>query len=184
MNQHFGTSQNPRIELQTPAESDMLFIRWLWSDFETMKPVGGPIHLTDEQSQHWFTKMIKPGSPSDCYRLIFNEKNQPVGEISFHHLKPESMKAEFNIKIASTKRGNGYAKKAMLLFLDFFFNQIGGRIMVDDVAVDNHGGQKTLLNFGFEHDSQISHVYRLFLTRERYNSLYGLDVSTQEDPAG
>jgi RimJ/RimL family protein N-acetyltransferase len=102
-----------------------------------MKPVGGPIHLTDAQTQHWFAKMIKPGSPTDCYRLIFNEKNEPVGEISFHCLVSTSMAADFNVKIASTNPGKGYAKKAMLLFLDFSFNQVGGQVMVDDIAPDN-----------------------------------------------
>ncbi len=176
MNQHSGKQQNRHIELRTPTENDMLFIRWLWSDPETMKPVGGSIHMTDEQAQYWFAEMIKPGSSSDCYRLIINEKGEPVGEISFHHLNSVSMAADFNIKIASTKRGNGYAKKAMLLFLDFFFNQVGGHIMIDDVALDNHRGQHILRNFGFEHDSQVDDVCRLFLTRERFNSLYGRRV--------
>jgi RimJ/RimL family protein N-acetyltransferase len=187
MNQHSDKGQNQQdahIKLRLPTDDDMQFIRWLWSDPETMRPVGGPIHLTDEQSQDWFTQMIKSGSPSDCYRLIFNEKDKPVGEISFHRLNPVSMAAEFNIKIASTKRGKGYAKKAMLLFLDFFFNQVGGRIMFDDVALDNHRGQHILLDFGFEHDPKIDNVFRLFLTRERYYRLYGFHGLTEGNTAG
>jgi hypothetical protein len=45
--------------------------------------------------------MIKPGRPTDCYRIIFNEKNESVQEISFHRLNSTSMTAEFNIKIAN-----------------------------------------------------------------------------------
>ena len=78
--------QNTQVELRLPNENDMAFIRWLWSDSETMKPVGGPIQLTDEQAQYWFADITNPGNPSDFYRLIFNEKNEPVGEISFHQL--------------------------------------------------------------------------------------------------
>lgn len=173
--------QNTQVSLRLPTENDMLFIRWLWSDSETMKPVGGPIHLTDEQAQDWYAEIIYPGNPSDYYRLILNDKDEAVGEISFHQLIPSNMTAAFNIKIASTQRGNGYAKTAMLIFLDIFFNQIGGPVMVDDVAVDNHSGQHLLLNFGFEHDSQIVDVFRLFLTRERYNSLYSLQASSGAD---
>lgn len=173
--------QNTQVMLRLPTENDMSFIRWLWSDPETMEPVGGPIHLTDEQAQDWYAEFIYPGNPSDHYRLILNEKDEAVGEISFHQLNSSNMTAAFNIKIASTQRGNGYAKKAMLLFLDGFFNQIGGRVMVDDVAVDNHSGQHLLMNFGFEHDSQAVDVFRLFLTRERYNSLYGVQASTGAD---
>lgn len=64
--------------------------------------------------------MIDPGSPTDCYRLIFNENNEPVGEISFQRLNFNNMIAEFTIKIASSKQGHGYARAATILFLDFF----------------------------------------------------------------
>ncbi len=187
MNQHLDRKQNRQdehVELRLPTENDMQFIRWLWSDPETMKPVGGPIHLTDKQAQYWFAKMIKPGNPTDCYRLIFNEKNDPVGEISFHRLNVVSMTAEFNVKIASIQQKKGYAKKAMFLFLNFFFNQMSGRIMIDNVALDNHRGQHILLNFGFEHDPKIDNVFRLFLTRERYNSLYGAYILTEKNASG
>ena len=166
------TLRDGHIELRPPTENDMPFIRWLWSDPETMKPVGGPIHLTDAQAQHWFAKMIKPGRPTDCYRLIFNEQNEPVGEISFHRLNPATMAAEFNVKIASSQRGQGYAKKAMLLFLDFFFNQVGGQVLVDDIARDNYQGQQVLLKFGFECVPNIDDVFRVEMTRDRYNRLY------------
>jgi RimJ/RimL family protein N-acetyltransferase len=159
------------VELRLPAYEDMQFISWLWSDPETMQSLGGPIHLTDEQAKRWFALVIDPGSPSDCYRLIFNRRNEPVGEISFHEFNPDDQSAEFNIKIASTSQGKGYARKAMLLFLDYFFNQFGGQLLVDDVAPDNLRGQNVLLNFGFEHEASIEDVFRLKMTRERYKAL-------------
>lgn len=164
--------QNRQIELRIPTENDMAFIRWLWSDFETMKPVGGPFHMTDDQARHWFSEIIDPGNPSDFYLLIFNEVNEPVGEISFHQLNSISMTAVFNVKIASKNRGKGYAKKAMLLFLDIFFNQLNGSMMIDEVALDNQIGQIMLLAFGFEHDTRTDDYFRVTLTRERFNSLY------------
>ena len=75
-----------KIWLSPLQWSDMQFIRWLWMDPETMKPVGGPIHLTDDQARRWFTRMIDPGSSMDCYRLIFSKEKRPVGEIGFHRL--------------------------------------------------------------------------------------------------
>jgi RimJ/RimL family protein N-acetyltransferase len=164
--------QDGYIELRQPNENDMQFIRWLWSDPETMKPVGGPIYLTAEQAQHWFNRMIKPGSTSECYCLIFNSENEPIGEISFHRLDSVSMRGEFNVKIASTKQGKGYAKKAMLLFLDFFFNKLGGQVMIDNIALDNFKGQQVLLRFGFEHDLNESSVFRVVITSDRFNNLY------------
>ena len=62
----------------------MKFIQKLWRDPETMRPVGGPVHFDDRQVKIWYKKMISPGSSTDCYRLIVNLDNKPVGEISFH----------------------------------------------------------------------------------------------------
>lgn len=169
MNQN---SQSHDVELRVPMTGDLPFIQWLWSDPETMKAVGGPFYMSDDQAQRWFAAMIDPGQPTECYRLLFNNENEPVGEISFHRLDPTTMTAELNIKIASAHRGKGYAKKALLQFLDYFFNQRGGRVMLDDVALDNREGQTLLLRFGFEHDPRTAAVFRLFMTRERYLELH------------
>jgi RimJ/RimL family protein N-acetyltransferase len=187
MIQHVDMVQNLQgdaIELRLPTENDMQFIRWLWSDTETMKPVGGPLHLTDEQARQWFVRMIEPGSPTDCFRLIFNEREEPVGEISFHRLNFDTMTADFNVKIAHMNRGKGYAKKAMLLFLDFFFNQVGGNVMLDDIALDNYNGQQVLLQFGYEPDPNRKNVFRVKMTRERFNSLYASQVLHPDQATG
>ena len=82
------------------------------------------------------------------------------------------MTAELNIKIASTERGKGYAREALFLFLDYFFNHFGGRVLIDDIALDNYAGQRALLRFGFEHIPSEKEVFRLRMTREQYNNLY------------
>lgn len=55
----------------------------------------------------------------------------------------------------------------------YFFNRSGGRILVDDVASGNYAGQQALLRFGFEHDPSAEDVFKLRMTRERYNHLHG-----------
>ncbi len=82
------------------------------------------------------------------------------------------MTAEFNLKIAHKERRKGYAKEAMLLFLDYFFNCLKARVLIDDVALDNEAGQQALLSFGFEHDPKVKDVFKLLMTRERYNTLH------------
>ena len=138
-----------------------------------MNPVGGPIHLTDDQARQWFVRMVDPGSSTDSYRLIFSEGKRPVGEVSFHRLNPDSMTAEFNIKVASTERGKGYAREAVALFLDYFFIHSGGRVLIDDVALDDQTGWQVLLRLGSEHDPSVQDVVRLRMTQERYEDLHG-----------
>ena len=161
------------VTIRPPTWEEMEYIRWLWSDPETMEPVGGPVHLTDEQARDWYAQKVNPGSLTNCYRLILNEENHPVGEVSFHHLDLQTMIASFNIKVAAAERGKGYAKEAMQLFLGYFFLELGGKILVDDVAVSNSAGQRALLRFGFEHDPSHDEVFRLRMTRQHYEDLYG-----------
>jgi RimJ/RimL family protein N-acetyltransferase len=160
------------IQLRHAQWEDMPIIRDMWSDEDTMRPVGGPVVLTNEEAKDWFARKIDPGNPSDCYRLIMNQQGCPVGEISYRDLDPETGRAHFNIKIMHAERGKGYAKGAMRIFLDLFFNQHGGRLMLDDVAPDNVAGQELLFHFGFEHDPSESDVFRMRLTRERFNALH------------
>ncbi len=136
-----------------------------------MRPVGGPVVLTDVEAEAWFARKIDPGTPGDYYRLIMDQEGRPVGEISYRDLDPETGSAHFNIKIMHAERGKGYAKGATRIFLDEFFNQHGGRLMLDDVAPDNIAGQELLIYFGFEHDPSESDVFRMRLTRGRFNAL-------------
>ncbi len=163
--------QGRKIELRPPRPEEMKFVHRLWSIPQTMKPVGGAFDLTDQEAHEWFSREINPGRPEDCYLLIVTREGQPVGEISFHHLHRQSMTADFELKIVHKERRKGYAKEAVLLFLDYFFNCLKGRVLFDDVAPDNKAGQQTLLSFGFEYDAKVKDVFRLLMTQERYNSL-------------
>jgi len=160
------------VILKKPEWNDVKFIQWLWSDPETMIPVGGPIILDYQKAKLWYEKMISPGSQTDNYRLIFNQDSSPVGEISYHRFDPETMSAEFNIKIANEYRGMGYSKDAMILFLDYFFNHAGGLVLKDKVALENNLGKQALLSFGFEHDPSVKKAFMLKITREHFNDLY------------
>lgn len=161
-----------RVKLKIPQWEDMEFILKLWADAETMAPVGGPVLLTDEQARRWFERMADPGNLKDCYRLILNKSDEPVGEVSCHRMDRESMTGEFNIKVIYSERGNGYAAEAMRLFLDHFFKELGGCEIVDPVALSNHAGQKTLMKFGFEHDPSEEEIFMLRMTSKRYETLY------------
>jgi RimJ/RimL family protein N-acetyltransferase len=161
-----------KVTLKKPDWDDMEFIEWLWSDPETMDPVGGPILLNEKEAKAWFERMIDPGSNADSYFLILNEAVSPIGEISFHRLDSSKMIADFNIKIAASYRRMGYAQEAMVLFLDYFFNEFGGLVLVDKVARNNLSGQQALLNFGFRQELSTTEYLQFKMTREVFKRLY------------
>jgi RimJ/RimL family protein N-acetyltransferase len=162
-----GTS----VYLRIPRPDELSFIQDLWADPETMKPVGGPVILSDTHAEQWFNRMVRPGSPSNCYCLIFTRDDIPAGEISFHNWDAATRSADLNVKVSDAFRGNGYGKDALQTFLSFFFNTVGGRVMRDDVAPGNTGGQHLLISLGFERDTRITAVCRLELTAERYAAI-------------
>jgi len=73
------------VSLRVPTLDDLGFISWMWSDRETMDPVGGPVTLSPEDGARWYTRWIEPGSPDRAYWLV-TSGGRPVGEISFSWL--------------------------------------------------------------------------------------------------
>jgi RimJ/RimL family protein N-acetyltransferase len=160
------------ITIRPPAWSEMAYVRWLWSDRLTMQPVGGPVIIGEDAARRWYARTVDPGSPTECFCLVFNRNNRPVGEVSFHRLDPATMTADFNIKIAHLERGHGYAKRALRLLLDFFFYPFGGRLMLDDLAPNNLPGRQLLLDFGFHHDPSVPDVFRMLITRDEWQTCW------------
>lgn len=149
----------------------MDFIRQLWSDPDTMAPVGGTVLLSDKEEHEWYARMIDPGSSRDCYRLIVDSDGNAVGEVSFHRLDTATMTAELNIKIMASSRGCGYASGALYLFLDYFFNDLGGRAVIDNVRKQNVHGQEFLRSLGFEEETATASECLFKMTAEMFRSI-------------
>ena len=161
------------VYLRTPRAEELTFIRSLWSDPDTMAPVGGTTEFPESEARDWFVRMVEPGSPSNCYCLICSQDDVPVGEISFHNWDSKQRSADLNVKVLATCRGQGYAKAALRAFLEFFFARVGGELMSDEVAQGNRPGQRLLQSIGFERDVSASDVCRMIMTRQSYQERYG-----------
>lgn len=157
-----------KVMLRPPEPAELAYIRWLWSDPETMAPVGGPVELDKERAVSWYARWVNPGRSTAGYCLVFSREEDPVGEVSFQNYDPETRGAELNLKIAAPERGKGYGKEALQLFLDWYFNVFEGESLVDDVGLDNVGGRIALERFGFQHDPAVTDTVRLRMTRERF----------------
>ncbi|MGD1002277.1 MAG: GNAT family protein [Candidatus Brocadiia bacterium] len=161
-----------KVYLRLPHLDELSFIRALWGDLETMALVGGPVEFPEPKAREWFTHMVAPGGPANCYCLIFTQDHTPIGEISFHRWDSKERSAVLNVKVVATQRGHGYAKDAILALLAFFFGRVGGRLMTDDVAVDNLLGQHLLRSLGFDRDDTATDVCRMVMTRQMHAIRY------------
>jgi RimJ/RimL family protein N-acetyltransferase len=152
-----------------PALEDLGFIRRMWADVETMDPVGGPVLLSGDGAARWYARWVEPGSSDRAYWLVTCE-GRPVGEISFRSFDTTERAGMLNVKIAAWERGHGYARQAVQVLLRYFFEDLAGTQMNDDVAPTNIGGQSLMLSEGFTRDSAATDVCRLFLTREQWKA--------------
>lgn len=152
------------LYLQPPSSGDMEFVRWLWADGDTMQPVGGPIVLTDDEASRWYARIVDPGRSTDCYCLIRLMDETPVGEVSFHRLEVRKMTADLNVKVMASMRGQGIAREALLRFMEYYFNSFGGRVLADDLAPQNLGGQIALARLGFHRAPSSADVVRFEMT--------------------
>ena len=89
--------------------------------------------------------------------------------------------ARLNVKILAAHRGQGYAKDAVRTFLACFFGRIGGRLMIDGVAVANRAGQQLLASIGFARDDSIQDVCSMAMTSQMYLKQYGEPNQGLED---
>ena len=99
--------------------------------------------------------------------MVYNENQRPVGEISFHCYDENEKSASFNIKIQARYRGKGYAKATMDLMLDYYFNEFGGEVMIDEVI--NERGIRVLMSYGFEKVDKTEVGILLRLTKDKFN---------------
>ena len=126
------------------------------------------MYLTDEQAERWHARMVHPGRRTDCFCLIRLLDDSPVGEISFHRLKSESMVADLNVKVMASARGRGIGREALGRFAGYFFGEFGGRALRDDVALANRGGRRALARFGFRRVPGPCGVVRFELTAREH----------------
>lgn len=115
----------------------------------------------------------KLGDGCNVYCLVYNENQRPVGEISFHCYDENEKSASFNIKIQARYRGKGYAKATMDLMLDYYFNEFGGEVMIDEVI--NERGIRVLMSYGFEKVDKTEVGILLRLTKEKFNQIQKSD---------
>ncbi|SHI35520.1 Acetyltransferase (GNAT) domain-containing protein [Clostridium cavendishii DSM 21758] len=158
------------VYIKQPEFKDLSFVKELWSDYETMKELGGIFEFHESKWELFYKKMIAPTDGKNFYSLIYNYDNKPVGEVSFHGYDSATKIARFNIKVQNKFRNRGYGSEATRLMLEYYFNEFGGKVIMDTVVTET--GKNTIGKFGFEairkHGNEIT--YRL--TKDAFLSIH------------
>ena len=169
--------QGKNISIKCPTQDNLKFIKKLWEDKATMDIVGGPLAMSDEQYEKWFKEYVVK-NPNTFYCLIFNAEDIPIGEISYQLIDNKKGIAMFNMKIHAEHRRKGYARGAMINFLNYAFNVQKLSIMCDEIGIDNVVSQNLFISFGFEHKKDKSEHFWTEITKKKFNLLYLEKVSS------
>lgn len=158
--------------IRRPSPDEIVLIRKLWTDRDTMSDVGGTVDYSAGQMKDWFSGIMDKNNISDNYFIIFAD-SQFTGEISFHRYRADRHAADFNIKIMNNLRGHGYSLKAIQCFFHYVFEIIRLNALHDELYSENKRGIKALEKMGFEIIENKGRTVNMILKRE--NCLSSID---------
>ncbi|SFD10808.1 GNAT family N-acetyltransferase [Clostridium uliginosum] len=121
------------VYIKQPEYDELIFTEKLWASQETMQDIGGVYNFTKNKWDSFYKKMVYPTDGRNFYCLIYTIKDKPVGEVSFHGFDPITKIARFNIKVHNKYRNNGYGKEAIKLMLEYYFFEVKGEIIMDNI---------------------------------------------------
>ena len=156
-----------RMLIRKPLDGEQGYIWELWADSETMRPVGGPVRPNAEERRAWITRNLAPGSPSNHY-LFITENGVPIGEVSCHRFDSATRVANFNIKVHAASRGRGYGLRAGRQFLHYFFANLRGNTLYDEIWKENEGARIVLEKLGFAKEASRGATVLYKISKETY----------------
>lgn len=158
-----------KIYIKQPELSEFSFVSKLWSDYNTMKDIGGVYDFPESKWEMFYNKMVYPGDSKNFYCLVYDAATcKPVGEVSFHGYDCVTKSARFNIKILYSERRKGYGEEALRLLLEYYFLDFGGNMIIDNVTTE--AGLNLINKFGFEITGQYKDEIGIRLDKENFQS--------------
>lgn len=137
-----------KVYIKQPEFQEMNFTRELWADKETMEEIGGTYDFPMNKWEMFYKKMVYPTDGKNFYCLVYNNRDKAIGEVSFHGYDSATSVARFNIKIHSKYRRKGFGEEAVKLLLEYYFQEFGGKIIMDNIITGS--GESLAKKLGFE----------------------------------
>lgn len=109
--------------------------------------------------------------------IIETNSMEYAGEISVWHTDKRNRYFRYGIFLKEEYRGKGYAKEALVIVLDYYFNELGFNKCSPTVYEYNKNSQKFHERFGFVLEGKLrGEVY----TRGKYYDMYYYGMSNAE----
>lgn len=141
-----------RVSLRPFRQEDLPSLRRWFDDGEVMRYWGNSSPLV---SEHAFEADLAPDGrftkfEENGYFCICDESGRPIGRVEYEGLSSEDRSAELGILIGEKDAWNkGYGPEAIVLLLDWLFNQRGAHRVWLTVQARNARAQRAYEKVGF-----------------------------------
>jgi len=160
---------NRSVYLKRPTLDELKYTEKLLACPKTMEfnnKWGGTVAFPKDKWESFFDRYCK-GNYYYEYFHIYNLDNVFIGEVSTR-FDNKYNSFILNIKIKYEFRGNNHASDALEVFFDYLFKEKGIDFIQDNVAIENTGAIKLLLNIGFKEVDKTSEIVLLRLDKNTW----------------
>jgi ribosomal-protein-alanine N-acetyltransferase len=133
--------ESPRLQLRNLKESDLAdFLHYrsrpevaryqFWEPFDEKKSMEYILTYKDSL----------PGIPGEWFQLgiVLKSENKLIGDCAIKQDKDEPRKADIGCSLSPDYQGNGYAREALSLLLDYYFREMDLHRVVGIADSKNH----------------------------------------------
>lgn len=164
-----------RVRLRMFAQSDIPDLFAMFSDAQFMRYWSCPPYTTIEQARELFDRKYRGVCAGEFneWAITLRANDRLIGHCTIFSINKGQRRAEVGYGIARPHWGNGYARDAMHLMLDYAFGSLDLHRLEADVDPRNSGSVNLLERLGFVREG---------LLRERWHvngeisdsAIYGL----------
>ncbi|HUU44008.1 MAG TPA: GNAT family N-acetyltransferase, partial [Planctomycetota bacterium] len=157
----FGvTLRLPGTDLESMSSGRVTLRRFTRADLDrrcTWPPYDEPVfshlnlHLdTPRRRDAWFDREWSAREP--FWFAVDDETGELVGTITLRDVQRWKRITRIGVHLHPKRLGRGYGTETMRLFLDYYFDRLGYRMLKLDVAVYNTRAVRCYEKLGFTHD--------------------------------
>ncbi len=167
------------LDLSVPKLEDLRYRQHILADPETMSynkgydlafegyhKDTGCIDFPQSEWQEWYSYFIEKEPERFYAYIVRKEDNINIGEVNLHKSCEEYY--DMGIVIEAKHRGNGYAKEALKLLLQYAFETLNINAIHNDFEEERSAALKIHLDCGFKIIKKENGIIHLMMTAEDY----------------
>ncbi len=144
--------EGERVRLRAPCEADIDPLFALFSDPEVMRYWSRDPMVEREEAMAYIKSIIDGFIKRDLLNWIIADRETDImiGTCTLYDIQPQHLRAGLGYALLPARQGQGLAREAVALALDWAFNTVNFHRIEADIEPRNSASEKLLLALRFE----------------------------------